>query len=276
MLTCYDLHTHTNHSDGSLSPEDLVARAEAVGVTMLAITDHDTISAIPSALQAANHLEIIPGIEFSSRWQSVDIHILGLAIDIHHPDLLAGIAEQQSSRERRNRAIAERLTQLGVPNAYEGTAALNRDHNLGRVHFAQYLVQCGFANDFKQAFTRYLKPGKPAFVEQPWLDFTIIIKLIKQAGGFAVLAHPLEYQLKSKRLRQLLRDFKQAGGDGLEIISAQTPNDKLLYLARLAEQFDLYSSQGSDFHGDHMPWRQLGRFATLPAKARPIWKCWQS
>lgn len=273
-----DLHTHSLCSDGALSPADLVARAHAAGVQVLALTDHDSVTGVPEAAQAASELgmQLLPGLELSTLWKGFSIHIVGLGVDIHHPGLMSGLARQADARGERARAIADRLEKTRRPGAYEAALALagNVPNRISRTHFAQWLVQTGAVTSMQGAFDKYLGNGKPADVPMPWVDLPTAVSLIRESGGTAVLAHPGRYPLTRTKLRTLIGLFVDAGGEAMEVATATEKPDMIRYLGQLSIQFGLEASQGSDFHGPHIPWIQLGRFPALPVECRPVWRRW--
>lgn len=273
-----DLHTHSLCSDGALSPADLVARAHAAGVQVLALTDHDSVAGVPEAAQAASELgmQLLPGLELSTLWKGFSIHIVGLGVDINHPGLVSGLARQADARGERARAIADRLEKARRPGAYEAALALagNVPNRISRTHFAQWLVQTGAVTSMQGAFDKYLGNGKPADVPMPWVDLPTAVSLIRESGGTAVLAHPGRYPLTRTKLRTLIGLFVDAGGEAMEVATATEKPDMIRYLGQLSIQFGLEASQGSDFHGPHIPWIQLGRFPALPVECRPVWRRW--
>ncbi len=269
----FDLHSHSDCSDGFLSPEALVSRATERGVTALALTDHDTIAGIPAAHRAAEEqgIRLIPGIEFSSHWGKGGVHIVGLGIDPASAELNDAIERQQTARAERGRAIGARLAQLGIPDALAGAQRLAGGAQLGRPHFAQYLVDLGKVKNTPAAFKKYLGAGKPADVKFQWPDMASVIGWIHAAGGLAVLAHPRKYPLTRTKMCALIADFAAQGGDALEVISGQQPSGMAEDLARIAEANRLMASCGSDFHRPGEPWQELGNFGKLPPQCRPVW-----
>ncbi len=271
-----DLHCHSLYSDGSQTPKQLVEQAAAAGVTMLALTDHDSTQGLTQARIAAEQLglRLINGVEISAMWQKQLIHIVALNIDPETPILQAGLREQQLARGKRGRMIADKLEGLGIVNCWQDVLALvdNDENRVGRAHFAQYLVHIGRVKQLQQAFDKYLGNGKPAAVPMPWTDMNTAITWIKAAGGIAVLAHPARYGISQTKLRLLLADFKEAGGEAMEVSTANEKPNVILNLAALAQRFGLDSSQGSDYHGVNMPWLKLGKFAELPAGCQPVWR----
>ena len=273
----FDLHSHTYYSDGKLSPEDLVERAVEKGVDILAITDHDTVKALPIAQQHIDKnalpLTLVKGIEFSTKSESFEIHIVGLNIDVENSTLASLIAEQTEKRATRAEKMAEKLEKRGFENVLAQAKALANKGQLTRAHFAQVVQAQGAANTLQGVFKKFLLRGKPGYVTSEWCDIATAVKAIKAAGGQAVLAHPSRYKLSNKWLRRLLEEFKHAGGDGIEVaLPQQAPSDRQ-FLAQLAEEYQLLSSQGSDFHFA-TNWLELGKNLYLPKASVPIWQDW--
>ena len=271
-----DLHTHTTASDGILRPDELVSRAKLHGVDLLAITDHDTLAGLPLAQEVAiaNDIQLITGIELSCLWQGRGIHIVGLNVDLTNEILLEGVAQQAAVREKRARIISERLEKAGIANAYDGAKAIAGEGEIGRPHFAQYLVKAGAVRSVEQAFKRYLGAGKPGDVKQDWPEIGQAVAWIHAAGGRAVVAHPVKYKLTRTKLRELLTDFKACGGDALEVISGlQTPNITR-DMSLMCQQFGLLASCGSDFHSPNAGWQALGGFGKLAPELTPVWHDW--
>ncbi len=271
-----DLHTHTTASDGKLTPDELIAEAHSAGVSMLAITDHDTINAYKQLSPAPAGLEIVPGIELSSRWRKLGIHILGLHINPQHPAMLTFARSQHAIRHARAEKIAARLEKLGYTNMLEGAKAAAGDGAIGRPHFARYLVESGQIKSEQFAFKKLLGQGKIGDVREEWPETDEVISQIKAAGGVAVLAHPAKYKLTNLRLEELVRDFAAAGGAGLEVISGKQALKLTEKLAGLASRNGLAASCGSDFHQTGQSWASLGQIPPLPENVRPIWELWQN
>lgn len=272
----YDLHSHSTASDGRLSPAQVVHRAHAQGVDVLALTDHDVLDGLAEARQAAAALGLIlvPGVEISVTWEGRLIHILGLGIDPGDKGLQAGLAGLRVRRQWRAREIGRRLERLGVAGAYEGALALAGGSVLSRSHFAHYLVAQGLGRDFKTVFKRYLGRGKPAYVSCTWAALAEAVGWIKGAGGQAVVAHPARYQMGRRLFEAFLREFSAAGGCGIEVVSgSHTPKDCQM-MAGWAQRFGLLASAGSDFHGVADSWADLGRIPPLPPGCTPVWQDW--
>lgn len=269
----YDLHTHSALSDGILSPEDLVSSAKLAGVTHLALTDHDSVAGLDRAGAACveHGITLITGIEISTEWRGRGIHIVGLNVEVQNSSLQTFIQQQGQARQLRAEQIGQKLEKLGVPGALQGALALANGGTVGRPHFAQYLVSGGFVPNFNAAFKRYLGAGKPGDIKQCWSDIPTAISAIHAAGGIAVLAHPLKYDMTRTKLAELLYDFREAGGQAMEILSGkQKPNDTNA-LVSLAKKWSMLGSCGSDFHAPGQPWQALGAFGCLPKGLEPVW-----
>lgn len=274
----YDLHSHTQASDGLLSPEELVHRAVAMRVGTLAITDHDSTSAIPAAraeIQRADlDLTLINGVEISTLWENHEIHIVGLNIDIAHPAMVTLLEEQKARRQQRAMQIGERLEKANVPGAWEGALRLANGGAVTRSHFARFLVESGKANDVAGVFKKYLARGKTGYVPPQWCTIEQAIDVIHHSGGKAVVAHPGRYDLSAKWLKRLLAHFAEQGGDAMEVAQCQQAPNERTQLAAYAQQFSLMASQGSDFH-QPCPWIELGRKLWLPAGVEAVWQLWE-
>ena len=270
---CIDLHCHSTASDGVLSPEDLLDRAAAKGVTHLALTDHDTVAGFTAAASSAakNNISLIAGTELSCVWRGHTIHVVGLDFDPDNPEFQSALERQNGNRWSRARAIADKLVKTGVSNLLDKATAKAGGDVPGRPHFARALVEEGVVKDSAQAFKRYLGQGKPGDVKAYWPELEEVIQWILGAGGVAVLAHPRKYKLTATRLRALVSDFKCAGGKAMEVsISGQSSGD-LGFLAELCRREMLLASQGSDFHFPGAPWCELGRIAKMPDGIEPVW-----
>lgn len=267
----FDLHSHTLVSDGALTPINLLQRAVAKGVDVLAITDHDTIDAYREIPAIPDTIELIAGIEFSTQWQNSGIHVLGLNIDLGSDAIKTGAKFQTEARLMRARQIGEKLAKQGINDAFSGASKLANSGYIGRPHFAQYLIDIGKVNDMQAAFKKYLGAGKAGDVKQHWADLAQIIQWIRDAGGIAVLAHPLKYKLTSTKLKRLLDDFLQSGGQGVEVVSGRQLPYQTQYMAQVCEQKNLLASCGSDFHMPSKHWAELGAFPCLPDNVTPVW-----
>jgi predicted metal-dependent phosphoesterase TrpH len=271
----YDLHTHSHCSDGKLSPAELVSLAKLNNVDVLALTDHDTIAGIPAAIAAAGDaLTIIPGIEVSTLWQGRGIHIVGLQIDIHSDELQQAVSQQEEIRFKRAKTIAVRLEKAGIKGAWEGALFYAQGGAIGRPHFAQHIIDVGYAANFAQAFKRYLGAGKIGDVKSEWPSITSAVSWINAAGGIATLAHPDKYGLTRTKLYALLQDFADAGGRSIEVVSGNQNADVTKKLQKAAADFSLLASCGSDFHSPDNKWQSPGVMSLLPKNCQAIWDFW--
>lgn len=272
----YDLHCHSDQSDGILSPEALVSRAKANNVEVLALTDHDTVAGVRRAQKQGEieGVKVLAGIEFSSLWKKQGVHIVGLNVDMDAKVLQEAVQKQESSRDERARLIGEKLRELGIEGAYEGARQHAGEGVIGRPHFAAHLVENGYVNSVNKAFKKYLGIGKPGNVEQMWPQIEDVIHWILNAGGIAVLAHPVKYNMNRTRLCSLVRDFAEAGGSAIEVVSGRQMDHVTQDLAEITEKYSLKASCGSDFHGPFGEWQELGKFPPLPESVDPVWSIW--
>lgn len=271
-----DLHCHSLFSDGTLSPKALLEKAVDAGIHLLALTDHDTISGVPSLCEAAAHqpIRIITGVELSVRWKMHDLHVIGLNIDITSPEFLTLLAQQNEQRTERAKKISISLETLGVQQAYQKACCLAGHERIARPHFAQVLVNEGIVPDIKAAFKRYLTRGRIGYVSTMWLCLDEAVSGILMSGGQAVIAHPLKYKLTRSKLHALIKDFKALGGAGMEVVSGDMQASEIGELAGLCCRFDLFASSGSDYHGDGHSRINLGGQQSLPLTCKPIWEQW--
>ena len=267
-----DLHTHSRYSDGALEPTELIALAAQRQVQLLALTDHDTLAGCAAAAEACvqRQIDFLYGSELTALWQGREIHIVGLRLD---PDCarlnehLHGVRQQRIERVQR---IGAKLTREGLAGQQIVDQVLDLPGTPTRLHLAHVLVERGHAKDVEDAFGRWLGTGKRAAVSAQWPGIEQALHAIQAAGGLAVLAHPHRYKLSAGALAELCRQFREAGGAGIEVgLPALSPKDAGR-LASLARRFDLAGSCASDFHAPGLPWRPLGRFAKLPEGVVPI------
>jgi len=268
----FDLHSHTTFSDGALTPRVLVLRAIEKQVEALAITDHDTVDAYQDLGTTGKRLRLVHGVEFSTQWESIGIHVIGLNIDLSSDSIRAGTQFQADARMTRALRIASNLEKMGIPDAFAGAMRFSAGSYIGRPHFAQYLVSTGKVKTIEAAFKKYLGDGKPGDVKQHWAGLSQIIQWIRDANGIPVLAHPLKYKITRSKLKRLLDSFIQAGGQGMEVVSGQQAPHQTAEMARLCELKNLLASCGSDFHSPGSQWGELGAFAPLPGYVTPVWE----
>ena len=269
-----DLHNHSYYSDGVLSPREVVKLAFDSGCDLFSLTDHDTTDGLNEAIKVADDLSVnlITGVEISAFWRNMTMHIVGLDVDIKNDVLQAGLRYNQLLRAERAEKIALGLRRVGIVHAMEKTQALSKTLMLTRTHFAQMLIQEGYCKDMKSVFRRFLTGKKPGGVRVEWKKFDEVIGWIHSAGGRAVLAHPFRYSMTNTKIKKMLLDFKEAGGDGVEVVTATSTSDEINWSAQWASEFSLLSSCGSDFHGWPNQRIQIGRLADLPESSNEIWK----
>ncbi|MCU0898532.1 MAG: PHP domain-containing protein [Burkholderiales bacterium] len=270
----FDLHAHSTVSDGLLSPGDLVRRAAERGVTALALTDHDEVSGVAEAREAADAvgIRLIAGVEISVTWGETTVHVVGLGIDPDAPALVAGLGAMRVDRTGRASRIAEALERIGIRGSLEGAYRHAGNPDLvGRAHFARFLVESGISPDVKTVFRHYLAAGKPGYVPHRWAVLADACAWIRGAGGVAVLAHPGRYKLSRREMQALLEAFKAAGGEAIEVVSGNHDAAQAAAFARMARTHGLAASRGSDFHGPGEGYAELGRLAALPADLEPVW-----
>ncbi|RNE92878.1 PHP domain-containing protein [Marichromatium sp. AB32] len=278
MTPIPDLHTHSIASDGTLTPGALVERAVRAGLTTLALTDHDTTAGVgEAAAAAAGHgLTLVPGVEVSVTWNARTIHVVGLNVDPVNPELAEGLARLRAFRDWRAEEIGRRLARHGIQGAYEGARAYAGGNLIGRTHFARFLVEQRLAADTGDVFKRFLTTGKPGHVAGDWASLEAAVGWIRAAGGQAVIAHPARYRLTRTKLLQLIGEFREHGGCGIEVVTSSHSRDEIFTFARHAREQRLLASAGSDYHGPEQPWLMLGRLPPLPDGCIPIWRDWSS
>lgn len=266
-----DLHSHTNCSDGVLTPDQLLAEAAAAGIELFSITDHDTVEAYRSIkADIPSSLTLVPGIELSCTWRHLTVHIVGLGIDLES-DLINQVEEQQGkARNDRFLTILQKLEKRNLKIDRERVIA-QAGNTPGRPHIARYLVETGQVKSAQQAFDKYLGQGKIGDVKECWPGLEQIVSWIVQMGGVAVIAHPIKYKLTRTKLMELCTEFKEAGGVAIEVISGQQTPQQTAAIASLARQLDLLASVGSDFHSPEQIWIKLGRIPELPPQLTPVW-----
>jgi predicted metal-dependent phosphoesterase TrpH len=272
-----DLHCHSTVSDGLLPPAAVATRAKANGVEVWALTDHDEVGGIAEAREAAAAfgLRYVTGVEISITWASETVHIVGLQFDEKNESLVKGLAHTRSGRERRAQEIAAQLKTAGIPNAFEGALKFVGNPDLiSRTHFARYLLELGICKDVSEVFSNYLTEGKPGFVPHRWATLRDAVSWIRGAGGIAVVAHPGRYRFNELALDVFLREFKQVGGSGVEVVTGSHTVDEYEKFARVAKNYGLMASRGSDFHGPGESPIDLGGLPPLPAGLVPVWHNW--
>lgn len=285
----YDLHCHSTCSDGTYAPTEVVKRAHAAGINVLALTDHDTLVGIDEAREAANayDIQLINGVEIScehtlsggygkNKSTNKIIHVLGLDFT-DREKMHATLQQLQDSRATRGQRITEKLSELLDIDFDELWQAVldkagGNPQAVGRAHIGQVLFERGEVKTVQKAFDKYLADNKPAYVAIKALTMQHGIELIHACGGRAVLAHPTRYQLSATRVRKLIGEFAQLGGDACELPATSEPISTRRMVDRSIAEHNLVTSIGSDFHGSNMPWRCLGDVPILNEDQRGIWE----
>ncbi len=265
---CVDLHTHSIFSDGTATPEELVHMAALLKLSGLALTDHDTMEGYERAAAAGRQhgIEVIPGLEISCTHGNFSLHILGYLVDPDHPLLQEKLLLIQKGRLQRNRKIVGHLVDLGIDITHGELDILSSCGQTGRPHIARLLMSKKIVPDINSAFRRYLGKGKPAYAERFSFTAAETIAFIHQAGGVAVLAHPGKLDPAMRAQPRLIHELVERGLDGLEIYYPSHPRKMQKKLHRLAEQYDLLKTGGSDYHGGNRPNNGLagGRKSVCP------------
>lgn len=269
----WDFHCHSTASDGLLPAAEVARRAAGNGVQLLALTDHDDLAGLAPARAVADELGMgfVNGVEVSIEWEGTSFHVVGLGFDAEHPVLNEGLASIRAGRMDRARRMAEALDAIAIRGALEGAMAFAENpHLISRAHFARYLVQIGLCKDVHSVFENYLTPGKPGYVDHCWATLEDAVAWIRAAGGVAVVAHPGRYKISNGALRRFLGEFKDAGGEGIEVVTGSHSPDQVHHFARLARHYGFLASRGSDFHGPQESYTDLGRLAALPDDLTPL------
>ena len=276
MAAQIDLHCHSTISDGILSPQDLVAHAAKSGVKVLALTDHDDVSGLQAAREAAlqHDVHFINGVEISATWKKRTLHIVGLKIDAENTALKTALDKVRIGRDERAQEMAAGLAKVGIEGAYEGANAIAKQSILTRSHFAQFLVQSGHVKDVKTVFKKFLVKGKPGFVDHQWMGLEAAVGLINDCGGSAVIAHPGRYDLGTINMLLLMHEFRSYGGVAIEVVTGSHTPPQYQQFAKIAHQFSLKSSIGSDYHGPGLSYMAMGCVPELPAGCVPVWDDW--
>lgn len=265
-MKAIDLHTHTCKSDGSYTPTELVDYAIEKGLAAVAITDHDTTEGLNEALSHAADLkekclpsvEVVPGIEFSTKYENQDVHVVGLFIAYDSPMFKQALADFVDSRTNRNRKMCENLRGAGIDITYEKLRARYPDSVITRAHYASYLFEKGYVKSRQDAFSQYLGDHTKYFVPREKVTPVQAVKLILHAGGIPILAHPPLYHMGNDRLDKLTASLKAEGLMGIETFYSTYSNQDIRDMQRLAAKYDLLFSGGSDFHGSNKPGLDLG------------------
>lgn len=256
-----DLHVHSNQSDGTLSPKELVRHAVSCGLSAFALTDHDNINGLAQAEEEALlcGIELVPGIEFSTEYHGTDLHIVGLDFQWKDPDFQSDVQFYQEERLRRNQKIIDKMAADGIPISHQQMTEAFGDTMWTRAHFARYLMMQHCVETISEAFERYLGENCPYFIPRQKVIPGDVISLIRRFDGIPVLAHPFQYHFSDEELRAALIHLKEYGLLGMEVYYSGYSSQQEAYLLSLARELDLAPSGGSDFHGANKPDIFLGK-----------------
>ena len=269
-----DLHCHSTVSDGTLAPEVLAARAKANGVELWALTDHDELGGQHRAMAAARAqgLPYLTGVEISVTFAGTTVHIVGLGMDPNDRALLDGLRTTRGGREQRAREMADGLAQVGIKGAFEGALRYVGNPDLiSRSHFARHLVDSGVCKDIPEVFRKYLTEGRPGFVPHRWAALGDAVRWITGSGGIAVIAHPGRYKFTPTEEYALFTEFKQHGGQAVEVVTGAHSQAEYAKYAGFCTEFGLAASRGSDFHSPDESHTDLGKLPDLPGSVTPVW-----
>ncbi len=270
-----DLHCHSVVSDGTLTPEELAARAKANGVELWSLTDHDEIGGQHRAAAAARSqgMAYLTGTEISVTFAGNTVHIVGLGFDPDNAALAQGLAATRGGRSERAQEMAAQLAQVGIHGAYEGALKfVGNPELISRTHFARFLVETQVCRDTNEVFRKYLTEGKPGYVPHRWATLGDAVRWITEAGGLAVIAHPARYKFTANEEYALFSEFKAHGGAGVEVVTGSHTAAEYVTYAAMAEEFGLAASRGSDFHSTDESHTDLGTLPYLPGHLTPIWE----
>jgi 3',5'-nucleoside bisphosphate phosphatase len=269
-----DLHCHSVVSDGTLTPEELAARAKANGVELWALTDHDEVGGQQRAAEAARAagLRYVTGTEISVTFANETVHIVGLGFDPTDAALQQGLHETRGGRGQRAQEMAEGLARVGIHGSYEGALKyVGNPALVSRTHFARFLVENGTCKDTSEVFRKYLTEGKPGYVPHRWASLRDAVGWITQAGGVAVIAHPARYKFSANEEYALFMEFKAHGGGAVEVVTGSHTVAEYSQYADMAREFGLAGSRGSDFHSPDESHTDLGALPYLPGELMPVW-----
>ena len=270
-----DLHCHSVVSDGTLTPEELAARAKTNGVELWALTDHDEIGGQHRAAAAAKAqgMHYLTGTEISVTFIGKTVHIVGLGFDADDPALKQGLMQTRGGRGQRAMEMSDGLARVGIHGAYEGALKfVGNPELISRTHFARYLVESGVCKETNEVFRKYLTEGKPGFVEHRWATLKDAVGWIAGAGGVAVIAHPARYKFTANEEYALFTEFKNHGGRGVEVVTGSHTAAEYVTYAETAREFGLAASRGSDFHSPVESHTDLGTLPYLPGELTPVWE----
>ena len=255
-----DLHTHSNISDGTLSPTELVRLAHALGLRALALTDHDNLGGLDEALEASREfdVELIPGVEISVEFKPGTMHIVGYYIWEGREALAKSLEKLQQARADRNPRMVQKLNELGLDVTFEDVRRQAGGEQIGRPHMAKALLEKGYVSSMNEAFDRYLGKGQPAYVDKFRLEPDAAVAMIRKSGGVPGLAHPFTLEVSRSELEALVSNLKDQGLEAIEVLSPEHNPDQTHFYQGLAVKYNLVTTGGTDFHGSNKPGIQLG------------------
>lgn len=253
-----DLHTHSTFSDGTFTPLQLVKYAEEKGLKAFALTDHDTTEGVKEAKSIETNVEVISGVEISTRYDKKEIHIVGLYVNENDADLNKQLKYYREKRVTRNFEILEKLNSLGVDITIDDVKESCTGDVISRAHIAKALVSKGFVGSYTEAFDRYLGDNKCAYVPRETLNYEESMELITKAGGVPVLAHPLLYKMSDTNLENMMVKLRQKGLKAVEVYYSTHSNSDTQHIIAMANRVGLIYSGGSDFHGATKPKIDMG------------------
>lgn len=255
-----DLHVHSSCSDGTLTPTELIILAKSQGLSAMAMTDHDTIVGISEAMAAGKeyNIEVVPGIELSCAYGSKEIHILGLYVDYKDRFFNDELENLRTIRTERNLQIIEKFKSFGIEISFEEMKQLYGNAVVTRAHFADYLLLKGYIKSRNEAFERYIGDNRPCYMPREKLTPEQTIRLITEAGGVPILAHPTLYHLGGAEMNKLIHYLCRSGLVGIEAIYSTYSIGEEIQMRKLAKENHLIISGGSDYHGANKPYINLG------------------
>lgn len=272
-----DLHTHSNCSDGILTPTALLERAKEQEIELFSLTDHDTLSGIEEARTAAQALDIklISGVELSVQWSGIPLHMVALGFDDDNDVLSSVVASNQATRLERAKRIAQLLIKQGLPDLYDKALEEAGPSQIGRPHFARVMVREGLVKDDNKAFDQYLGNKRLGKLRDVWPNIEDIVPDLAQTSCDLVMAHPKRYPLTLTKLKRLMTQFAALGGNAMEVSSGNENPQSVRLLETICRDLSLQASVGSDFHGPFGPWCQVGKFTPIQeASLNPLWHKW--
>ncbi|WP_438467198.1 PHP domain-containing protein [Marinomonas sp. PE14-40] len=272
-----DLHTHSTCSDGMLTPTELLTKAKEQNVEVFSLTDHDTLTGLEEAQEAADELgiKLIPGVELSVQWSGIPLHMVVLGFDKNNDVLASIVAKNQQTRLERAKRIAQLLVKQGLPDLYEKAVLEAGPSQIGRPHFARVMVREGLVKDDNKAFDQYLGNKRLGKLRDVWPTLEDVVPDLAKTSCDLVMAHPKRYPLTLTKLRRLMTHFSELGGNAMEVSSGNENPQSVRLLETISRDLGLSVSVGSDFHGPYGPWCQVGKFTSIQeASLNPIWHKW--